>query len=876
MGQSQHDIQIALEGLISLLAQNLYADPDVFLREMIQNAHDSITKRAALAREAGEPPPPPGVIRVGVHREGSALTIEDNGAGLTLQEMHDYLSTIGRSGTRELRDRLETRDRDRAESLIGQFGIGLLSAFIVAKRVEVVTHASGHAPLRWVSDGGKQYTVEEAAREAVGSTVTLHLRPDHGRYLDAGRLRDIVRTYADFLGVPVYLGDDPEPANAVHAPWHRSGLSADERQATHRAYWERHFKDEHSLDVLPLDETFSYIDPTTAEKRTGRVQGVLGITDRHVPDVNSRGTVDVYVRRMFVVAGSRDALPPWARFIQGVIECDALTPNAARDNVVRNEVLEALRDGLGAVIVAHLTRLSKDDPGRFTEIMRWHAYHVLGMAVQSEHLDFFRAVADLVPLASDSGPMTVREYLTSAASLGDGRRMVHYIAERGATAQFFLLCRSKGLRVFDTGEPFAEQFLERYAREWPERVSLNRIDVASSTVIFEKVGEDEAPRYRALEAAYGSIFPDLRCIARAARFKPVDLPAVLTASSDATTQRQMQELAGNLAVPSFIRDVVGRFLKEKRDPLTLHLNVDNPTIQRLVARRTLLDEAGENALVALYNNALMLLARSLRSEDIEKMFAQYNRVIDLMLRGQDERAELLGQVGSLRARVETLEQEQQGRGGLSEVVTCFVAMPFDGAYDGVYAALREVLEDVPFLWRIGRADDLHTQDRGLWENVERQMATAHCFIAEVSEPNPNVMIEVGRMEALRRPILLLKRKGSPDLPADLRGRLYVEYDGGQALAKELRERIALQQHFVAQRGERALTVALLRRNEEIPLGVAQKLAVGFTTHRALLDAEAEKVAARAGVSATMVRLAQEWVREELKRLPEGGGAEARR
>ena len=175
----ERTFQIQLEGLIQLLAQNLYADPDVFLREMIQNAHDSITRRAELAAERGEPDPPSPRIQVVADPDAQQIRIHDNGSGLTRDEIDGYLSTIGRSGTDELRQRIAAADRTRTVELIGQFGIGLLSAFIVAERVTVVTKAAGHGALAWQSTGGRNYQVEPADRTQLGTTVTLQVSPAH-------------------------------------------------------------------------------------------------------------------------------------------------------------------------------------------------------------------------------------------------------------------------------------------------------------------------------------------------------------------------------------------------------------------------------------------------------------------------------------------------------------------------------------------------------------------------------------------------------------------------------------------------------------------------------------------------------------------------
>jgi HSP90 family molecular chaperone len=262
-----------------------------------------------------------------------------------------------------------------------------------------------------------------------------------------------------------------------------------------------------------------------------------------MPDVNARGTVDVYINRMFIGAANRDVLPPWAKFLQGVVECNELTPNAARDNVVRNAALDAVQRALGDLIVNELTELSRLSHRRFVEIMRWHAYHVLAMSVQDEHEGFFRAVADLVPLDSDRGPITVAEYLEAVPPRTDGARPVHYITERGSANQYFLLAGARSIRVFNCAEAFAEAFLERYARTWPQKVHLNRLDVAGSDTIFEPLADDEIERFADLQARYDAIFPGHRYVARVSRFRPPELPAVLTETHGGKGRREMRQVA---------------------------------------------------------------------------------------------------------------------------------------------------------------------------------------------------------------------------------------------------------------------------------------------------------------------------------------------
>jgi molecular chaperone HtpG len=832
----------------------------VFLREMIQNAHDSIKRRAEFARERGEAELPAPRIQVAVNREARTIEVHDNGSGLTPTEIDDYLSTIGRSGTDELRQRIREADRGRAVDLIGQFGIGLLSAFIVAERVTLVTRAPGHRGLRWQSRGGQRYTVDSVERTLVGTTVTLHIAPAHQRYLDRNRLRTIIRTYADFISVPVYLDDDAEPANAVTAPWHRRYVSERERRAAYTDFWERKFTRESSLYVFAVDEPVEWDDITQPDgKGHGRVRGVLAVTDRR-SDLNARGVVDLYIQRMFINAGNREVLPPWAKFVQGVVECNELTPNAARDNVVRNAALAAVQQALGWLVVRELTELSGRNHPRFVEIMRWHSYDVLAMSVQDEYEDFFRAVADLVPLESDPEPITVAEYLKTAPVRTDGSRVVSYITEPGSANQYFLLAGARSMRVFNCAEPYAERFLQRYAETWPDRVHLSRLDVAGSETIFEPLAVDEQERFAELQAVYNVLFPELRVLPRVSSFRPVLVPAVLTETRDSKTRREMEDVTHDLALPGFIRDLVKDYLNTEREPLTLHLNADNPTIQQLADRHDLRDEVSRHALVALYNNALMLLARTLRVQDVQAMFGQYNQVIELMLALDAERADLQRTLNARRGEIDELRAPPGDRdSGLDPYVSCFVAMSFgDPRAAEIYEAVRTVLEARPYYCAVVRADDTVEQP-GLWANLKAKLLRAHCYVAILTQShNPNVMIEVGRMEALERPVVLLRDAAAADLPADLKGRLYAQLTAtGEALTQEVRDAFARQEPFHALIGDRYLSQSVLRQEANLNDQVSRDISRLYRTWSAFLQADPHEIARRVNVRPRLIEAAQE-------------------
>ena len=855
----QRVFQIQLEGLIQLLAQNLYADPDVFLREMIQNAHDSITRRAELARERGGAEPPTPRISVEVDRAAQEIRIADNGCGLTDAEIDAFLSTIGRSGTNELRQRIVAADRGRTVELIGQFGIGLLSAFIVADRVSVVTKATGHDALHWESFGGRDYSVRPGRREFVGTTVILHVSPQHTRYLDSVRLKQIIRTYADFIGVPVYVNDDAEPANSVTAPWHRSHADERERFMTHRDFWDRRFADENALHLLVVDEPFHWPDADyPGGERTGRISGVLAVTDRRTPDVNARGTVDVYINRMFIGAANRDVLPPWAKFLQGVLECNELTPNAARDNVRHNAALVAVQRTLGDLVVRELTRLSEASRRSFTEIMRWHSYHILAMAVQPEHERFFRAVADLALLETDQGPMTVADYLAGAERRADGSGVVHYLTEEESAKQYMLLAGARGVRVFDCTEAFAERFLKKYAETWPERVRLSRLDQAGAESLFEPLDAREVERYAALEQAYATLFADRRVTARASRFQPSALPAVLTETRESRRRREMDVLAQDVTMPSAIRDIVQDFLAEADDPLTLHLNAANPIIRRLATRPSLDDEVSRSALQALYNNALMLLARTLSADAVQSMFTQFNQVIDLMLGLAEQVARGTGASEPADAVPADIAPPQPS------YLSCAVTLPEgEPRSEEIFAAVRSVLETKPYYWQVHRADS-PPADSNLPLDLDAPPARAGLNVAVFAGPtlNQGLVNEVSIGQILGLPQLILSDEGHPELPSSFADVPRRTVRGlGAVLRKEVLTALAEHPEVTRIREyERYLSSSILTWCADLDEAVGAAISARYPTWPEFLAADSADVALLAGIDVALVEAAKSGLR----------------
>jgi len=833
------EFQIDLQGLIKLLAKNLYAEADVFVREMLQNAHDSVKRRRELQGEGA----PEGVIRVKIDRKAATISFTDNGAGMTEQEVKEYLSTIGRSGTDAFRQNLVQKGRQADVTVIGQFGIGLLSAFIVADRVvvETLSWEDGNPPWRWESSGEKTYDLKPGEREYPGSSVTLYINDNYKDMLLPEELRKAIRKYADFLPVSIYLNDDETSTNAVNAPWHKHYDDPKEEWLEMATFVAKRFPD-NPLATIPIHLT----DP--------KVDGVLYVSDNRVPDINTSGFVDVYQSRMFVMEANRDTLPIWAKFVRGIIDSPALTLTAARDAVQQDAIQKEIKEQLGQEVIKHLTQLSKDDPIRFQRLCDWHHYHMKGMALKDDK--FFRAVADLIPFETNKGPMSLSTYFQEAKRQGQSETDLLYFDERGSATQFYMLCEARGLLVVDASQVFEDDFLERYDSLHPE-IKLRQLNIGESNVIFEALNPEEQIEFRQLEQEFTRGMPDRRSIAKAVRFKPESIPALSVLSAAAKSRQKLQQAGDNVMIPEEVRKLVKDVLQGERSvPVTLYLNADNPTVQQLAKMQPSEDKI--DACMAIYNNSIMLINQVLTAGNAEAMFKGFSRVIDRMITQTDRTQKLEGQLTQLRLKLEDKEQELRAQvtaqnSSQTEHISCFVAMPFDEQFQPLLKALKLVLEDKPYGWEVIRADS-RLLGLTISANVEAHIARSHCYLADISDKNPNVFLEIGAMGHYKgRPLIYLCREDAKEeIAADLKGILYHTYTQWnreqpdiEALAEQLRGELGRRTDLdsLKNAGQKTfLSADLLVRYDQCSRGLADRISQNYKNVEAFLAVSSQDIA----------------------------------
>ncbi len=389
--------QAEVRQLLDLMIHSLYSNKEIFLRELISNASDAADKLRfeALSDDALYEGDPDLRIRVTYDKAARTVTISDNGIGMSRAEVVENIGTIAKSGTREFFARL-SGDQQKDAKLIGQFGVGFYSAFIIADKVTLTTRRAGLGAehgVRWESDGQGQYTLETVERTGRGTEVTLHLRDGEDEFLDGFRLRTIIRKYSDHITLPIVMmqegGAEDETVNRASALWARA-----KSEIKPEEYDEFYKHVAHDFDA-PLAHVHA------------RVEGKQDyIALLYVParapfdlwDREHRHGIKLYVRRVFIMDDAEQLMPPYLRFVRGVIDSSDLPLNVSREILQHSRDIDQLRAGATRKLLDLLDELATNDPDKYTTFWREFG-KVLKEGVIEDHANRER-IAKLLRCAS--------------------------------------------------------------------------------------------------------------------------------------------------------------------------------------------------------------------------------------------------------------------------------------------------------------------------------------------------------------------------------------------------------------------------------------------------------------------------------------------
>jgi molecular chaperone HtpG len=620
---SKREFQTEVNQLLQLIIHSLYSHPEIFLRELISNSSDALDKlrHLTLTEDAYKSLPFEPRIDLELDEEKKTLTIADTGIGMNDEDLVANLGTIARSGTKSFLSQL-SGDARKDSNLIGQFGVGFYSAFMVADRVEVVSRKAGEDQAwRWTSDGKSGFELEPAERSVAGTTVLLHLNEEGEQYANSWRLQEIVKKYSNHIAFPIFLTYDKsewdeaekksvkkrttEQVNAASALWRRpkSELKEEDYKELYKSItgdWEDplfwfHTKAEGSLDYT----TLFYI-PSKAPFDLYQAEYKPG--------------VKLYVKRVFIMDDAKELLPQYLRFVRGIIDSEDLPLNVSREILQQNRVLTSIRTASVKKILSELKNTAANQPEQYLKFIEQYN-RPLKEGLYSDYANR-ETLLDLIRFKS-----TKVEGLTSLAEvkarMKEGQKGIYYITGGAEallrTSPLLEIYKKKDLEVLILDDDFDEivfSGVEKYGD-----IDLKAINkAATSDDLKDEAEPDKAeslkPLLDKIKTVLGDRVKDVRASVRLA-----DSPSCIVSEEEEPSMKMQQML---------------RAMGQKDMPMlkpTLEINPDHEIIRKLLARPN--DATQEDAAWLLFDQALLMEGVPLQDPAI--FVQRLNRILNLSI-----------------------------------------------------------------------------------------------------------------------------------------------------------------------------------------------------------------------------------------------------
>ncbi|MFE0403772.1 molecular chaperone HtpG [Streptomyces nigra] len=576
------EFQVEARQLLQLMIHSVYSNKDVFLRELVSNASDALDKLRLekLRDDALDADVSDLHIEIDVDKEARTLTVRDNGIGMSYDEVGRLIGTIANSGTAGfLKELREAEDEKGAEGLIGQFGVGFYSGFMVADEMTLVTRRAGETKgTRWSSRGEATYTLETVEDAPQGTSVTLHLKPADPEnqlhdYTSPWKVREIVKRYSDFITWPIRMvpetadGDgtpEPETLNSMKALWARS-----RDQVTDDEYHELYKHISHDwrepLETIRLqaEGTFEY-------------QALLFLPSHAPYDLFTRDHkrgVQLYVKRVFIMDDCEELLPPYLRFVKGVVDATDLSLNVSREILQQDRHIRMMQRRLTKKVLSTVKEIMAKDSERYATF--WREFGTVlkeGLVTDSENSEAILAVASFATTHSDDEPTTLAQYVER---MGDEQKDIYYITgesrqsvENSPHMEAF---RDKGIEVLLLTDPVDEVWVDavgEYQGKKLRSVTKGEIDLdAKGDEQADEEREKQAEDYAGLLGWMGErLAEDIKEVRLSTRLT-VSPACVVSDAQDLTPALEQMYRAMGQEVP--------------RTKRILELNADHPLVKGL-------------------------------------------------------------------------------------------------------------------------------------------------------------------------------------------------------------------------------------------------------------------------------------------------------
>jgi molecular chaperone HtpG len=620
---SKREFQTEISQLLQLIIHSLYSHPEIFLRELVSNSSDALDKLRhltltddALKGLAFEPR-----IDLTIDEPAQTLTIADNGIGMNEEDLVNHLGTIARSGTKNFLSQL-SGDEKKDSNLIGQFGVGFYSAFMVADKVEVVSRKAGEEKAwRWTSDGKTGFEIEPAEREVAGTTVLLHLNEEGKQYASGYRLQEIVRRYSNHIAFPIFMTYDK-------SEWNAEAKKSESKRTTEQvnaasALWRRPKSELKDEDYKELYKSLSGDNEDPLFWFHTKAEGTLEYTTLfYIPakapldlfHADYKSGVKLYVKRVFITDDAKELLPPYLRFVRGIIDSEDLPLNVSREILQQNQVLQSIRAASVKKILGELKLIAQNKPEEYLKfIEQFNRPLKEGLYGDFVHRE---ALLDLVRFKS-----TKVEGLTSLADaksrMQEGQKAIYYVTGGNEallrTSPLLEIYKKKGIEVLILDEEIDEIVftgIDKYGEI--ELKAVNKSATGEDLKDAESADKSKElqPLLDKLKKTLGDRVKDVRASVRLA-----DSPSCIVTDEQEPSMKMQQMLRA-----------MGQTDLPAAKP-TLEINPDHEIVQKLLKRVD--DSVTEDAGWLLLEQALLMEGVPLQNP--AAFVQRLNRVLSLSI-----------------------------------------------------------------------------------------------------------------------------------------------------------------------------------------------------------------------------------------------------
>ncbi len=600
----QGTIKISSENMMPIIKKWLYSDKDIFLREIVANGVDAITKHKKLA-EMGEAAKEEGEYRifVSVDEKAKTLTIEDNGIGMTADEVEKYITQIAFSGANDF---LEKYEKASGDGIIGHFGLGFYSAYMVSENVEIYTKSYQDQPaVKWESDGNTTYTIEETEKETRGTKIVLHVAAGEEEFLKEYRIRELLRKYCSFMPFPVYLnptGKEDKPVNNTTPLYLKDPKECTEEE--YKEFYRETFMDYNEpLFWIHLNMDYPF-----------RLKGILYFPQVKKQEVQlEKGQVKLYCNQVFIADNIKEVIPEFLMLLNGIIDCPDIPLNVSRSFLQNDKQVQKISKHITKKVADKLTSLFKEDKEQYEKCWKDLATFIKFGCMKED--DFYDKVKEIILYKNLSG-----EYQAIQALLGEEindedakngvqPKAIYYVSDEAQQAQYIAMFKDAGLDAILCDTFIDPHFVSFMEYKNPKKCRFVRIDADIDGALKSEQAvsaEDE----KELIELFKEHLANKEIAVKAERLKSGKIPAVVNVEE---FMRRMSEMGG----------FYGMDESDSMKNATLVLNLTNPVLSGILNQPAEKQKVVVNQIYYL----AMLSYKKLSPEELSDFVAQSSELL---------------------------------------------------------------------------------------------------------------------------------------------------------------------------------------------------------------------------------------------------------